>query len=395
MNILGGAQQRIGLSPSAKIAFLLIVSLLLWSMGAPALLQNVHAANLTSVSDTLSTSAPNALARNTIQFTSTSAILHSQTIALVFDPDTSAFTETYSSASSSDFSLNAGTNYPIVTSCTSGNQATVTANNYNTGGNEGVTFSLCAGATDIATGTPVTLVVGSTTQLFANPATPGQSYRVTIGGTQVNAGETRIEVVNQVTLTASVATQFTFTVLPVAAGVSINGETTTTGTTSTATSLPFGSLASGTPEVVGQMLQVSTNAENGFSVTVQENQPPTSATGATIDLFRNGATTSVPTIWIAPSAIVGQPNTYGHFGLTTDDTSVTDGGIGFTPTTTTPYVGNFDQPLVVFANPGATSINGGRGIGTTTVGYKIQVSDLQEAGNDYTNTLTYVATPTF
>ena len=36
----------------------------------------------------------------------------------------------------------------------------------------------------------------------------------------------------------------------------------------------------------------------------------------------------------------------------------------------------------------------GVGIGTTTVGYKIELSSLQEAG-DYTTTLTYVATPTF
>lgn len=33
--------------------------------------------------------------------------------------------------------------------------------------------------------------------------------------------------------------------------------------------------------------------------------------------------------------------------------------------------------------------------GRTRVGYKIQIGSLQEAGTDYTNTLTYVATPTF
>ena len=35
------------------------------------------------------------------------------------------------------------------------------------------------------------------------------------------------------------------------------------------------------------------------------------------------------------------------------------------------------------------------GEGTTKVGFKVQISGLQEAGDDYTARLTYVATPTF
>jgi len=37
----------------------------------------------------------------------------------------------------------------------------------------------------------------------------------------------------------------------------------------------------------------------------------------------------------------------------------------------------------------------GVGIGTTTVGYKIEISALQEQGESYATTLTYIATPTF
>ena len=58
------------------------------------------------------------------------------------------------------------------------------------------------------------------------------------------------------------------------------------------------------------------------------------------------------------------------------------------------YVGNFDNPRGIFWHTGpsdGTTAN----IGSTTVAYTIQVGALQEAGNDYTNTLTYVATPTF
>ena len=34
-------------------------------------------------------------------------------------------------------------------------------------------------------------------------------------------------------------------------------------------------------------------------------------------------------------------------------------------------------------------------IGRVTVGYQIQITALQEAGDDYNTTLTYIATPTF
>ena len=35
------------------------------------------------------------------------------------------------------------------------------------------------------------------------------------------------------------------------------------------------------------------------------------------------------------------------------------------------------------------------GIGAARIGYQVQISALQEAGDDYTTTLRYIATPTF
>ena len=52
------------------------------------------------------------------------------------------------------------------------------------------------------------------------------------------------------------------------------------------------------------------------------------------------------------------------------------------------------SPRVVMSHTGPA--NGTvTGEGITNVGYKVQISGLQEAGDDYTATLTYVATPTF
>lgn len=389
MNTLLGNRDRLGLAVSTKVAFLLIVSLLLWSLGVPALLQQAHAANLTFVSDTLSSSNLSTVTKHVIRFTNPTAINPGDSIKIQLDPNGSAFSEAFSAATTSDIFLSG---FTIVTSCTTGQQATVAAS-YNGGTDENLTFTICGTASAITGGTANIITVGSTTPLWTNPAGAG-SYRITIGGSMTDSGETRVAVLQNVTVTASVNTSFTFTVSGVASSTSIGvgGGGDQTSTTSTATAMKFGTLASGTPYINAQQLQVSTNARNGFSVTVQENQPPTSATGATIDLFKNGATTTTPVPWTSPTAILDVPSSYGHFGVTSNDS---DEGTGeFTATTTTPYVGNFDQPRVVFSHTGPSD-GSTQDKGKAIVGFKMQVSDLQEAGNDYTDTITYVATPTF
>ena len=396
MNKLG-IQNRLGLSLSTQLVLLLAVSILLWSIGAPMLLQRAHAANLTQISDTLSTSNLSTNAKHAIKFTTVSNVGNNQTIKISLDSTTltpagtAAFAEAFSAATSSDiyFGTSTPNGYAVVSACTSGNQVQAVGT-YNTGTDENLTFTICPSSpTIIASSTQVNIVVGSTTQLWTNPAGTG-SYRVNVY-TPYDQGETRIAVLPVVTLTANVSTSFTFTVSGLATTTGLFGNLATTTASSTATALPFATLASSTgPVVLAQQLNVTTNARNGFSVTVQENQPPTSSTGATIDLFKNGATTSVPTAWTAPTAILDVPSTYGHFGITSDD--VDEGGGEFASGAL--WAGNINQPRVVFSHTGPS---GGvtQNKGKADVGYKIQISDLQEAGTDYTNTLWYVATPTF
>jgi hypothetical protein len=73
-----------------------------------------------------------------------------------------------------------------------------------------------------------------------------------------------------------------------------------------------------------------------------------------------------------------------------DDTNLTGGAFG-----SNLWVGNFSTTTrVVFSH--ATSSDGTtQNIGMTKVAYALQVGALQEAATDYTNTLTYVCTPTF
>jgi len=403
MNLLENRQDQISLAHSGKLALLLIVSLLLWFIGAPSLFSRVNAANLTLVSDTLTQSGPSQLSGHSIQFTATSAIAPSGTITVSLDPlnplggalgsGGSAFTEAFSTATSTDVTFYAGsTPYTVVTGasgCTSGNQVQAVGS-YNGGSNENLAFTLCAGAAQINAATVVTIGVAtssSATKLWTNPPTTG-SYRIDVT-TPSDAGETQVAIVNNVTLTASVNTTFTFTVSGLATSTVV-GDDTTTGST-TATALPFGVLSSSptASSSLAQRLNVSTNATNGFSVTVQENQPPTSATGQIIYLFNNGATTSSPILWQSPSSTIGQYNTYGHFGVSsTDDEGGNEFGGG------TQFVGNIVTPRVIFTNSGpADGVT--NNVGSSTVLYKIQIGPLQAAGDDYTNTLWYVATPTF
>ena len=380
---------------AVQVSVVLVVSVVLWSIGAPILFQKAHAANLTSVRDILSTSNLGTVSKHVIQFTNATSTIAGQTIKIQFDPGAAAsnFTEAFSAATTTDF---AATGFTLVTNaaaCSGAASEAYPTGNYNNGTDENIIFTVCP--TDTITPGVITITIGLTTKILTNPAAAG-SYRIVIGGTQDNAGETRVAVLQNVTLTASVNTSFTFTVTGLATSSALFGNNATSSASSTATALPFGTLASSTiasSTVLAQQLNVTTNARNGFSVTVQENQPPTSSTGATIDLFSNGASTTQPIAWVAPTAILDVPSSYGHFGVTSDDADESQ----YTANefaAATKWSGAMDVPKVVFSHTGPSD-GVTQNKGKATVGYRIQISDLQEAGTDYTNTLTYVATPTF
>ncbi len=190
-------------------------------------------------------------------------------------------------------------------------------------------------------------------------------------------------------VTAAVDTTFTFSIAGVAASTTaITGEATTTITT-TATSVAFGTLNAGVIGVAAQSLTVSTNAKNGFSVTIQQDHDLVSASTADINVFVDGDATTTPVAWTPPSGQVGDDTTYGHYGITSEDGTLSWGGGD--PFGSALYSGSFaaTAPLEVFYHNGVA--NGA----TTSVGIKIETSALQEAANDYSNTLTYVATPVF
>ena len=247
----------------------------------------------------------------------------------------------------------------------------------------------------IASTSEVTILIGTNATdgapnaQIVNPASEG-SYEIGFQVGDNDSGWTRVVILDSVEVSAAVDTIFTFTVAGLPANTTFSGTATTTGSTGS-TSIPFGTLEAGVPTTTAQNLTVSTNAANGYTVTMQLDQALQSSTGAVIDGFEDGSNTNTPVVWDEPAGTVGQENTYGHWGFTSTDTDTTrDAGDEFAAGE---YAAASTSPRVVMSHTGPS--NGTGAEGEAIIGYKVEISGLQEAGDDYTATLTYVATPTF
>jgi hypothetical protein len=368
------------------------LAVLLWSLGLPSL-RLADAANLTFVSDTLSDSASSTVSNHDIGFTIPAAgtpLGAGDTITITF-PDGASDFDLSNLGAATDFDFASSSDYTVVLGAPGAGQWGVATSTFD------IVFTAGAGVS-IATGTALSVEIGTNataggngTGQIVNPAT-NTNYEINISTSQGDAGATRVVILDNVLITASVDTTFTFTVAGLGGGESVNG-TTTTGTT-TATAIPFGALQAGVANATtsAQRLSVITNASQGYVVTVQVDDTLISSTGADINLFDDGVENDVPATWSSPSGTVGSPDTYGHWGVTSEDNDTTArGGNEFTSDT---WIAASTTPRVVMGHNGpANGIESGTS--QTDVGYKVEITGLQEAGDDYQAILTYVATPTF
>lgn len=373
------------------VAMLVTLALAMWMLSIHTYAQ---AANLTSVSDTLSDSDSSTLSNHTIEFTipaGSAGVPNGATTTITFP---GGFTIGSVDFTDIDMATSTG-EFTIGGDCT----LTEDVRAFFTG--QILSLVFCPGdGGSLAAGDTVTVEVGlnATTGVagdaqITNHATP-DDYELQIA-TPTDSGRTRVVIIDDVLVTASVATVFDFVVsgFPSATGVNVNG-TSTTGTSS-ATALPFGQLSAGIIETLAQRLNVTTNAKNGFVVTVFQSDDFNSTTGADIDSFFDNTYENTPSDWAAPSAGPSDENEWGHWGLTSSDdinASEFQGCAAFA--TEGCWVAASTTPRQVFA---ATSSADGltANVGSTTVGYQVQITSLQEAADDYQTTLTYIATPTF
>jgi hypothetical protein len=341
-----------------------------------------EAANLTYIKDTLSNSAPSETSNHTIQFLSPTGVGNNETVTVAFPSgfgtSSIVFTDVDLEINGVDETIDNGAPDPGEWGFSwSGNTMVLTA-----AANE----SIAAGATTtIKIGTNAD---GGTNMVTNHSATSSYEFTVTAGS--ADNGQFRVAIIDDVLVTANVNTTLTFTVYGTTTGAVMNGSDPA-DYDSTSITLPFGTLNANDPVTLGQDLTVSTNARNGYVVTVEQDANLLSSTGADIDGFIDGAYTDTPSPWQAPSNNIASENTWGHWGLTSSDTDLLGAGADF----------GSDEWIAASTTPRAIMAHNGPADGTTqdigraSIGYAVEITSLQEAGDDYSTTLTYIATPTF
>jgi hypothetical protein len=244
----------------------------------------------------------------------------------------------------------------------------------------------CTATGAVGVGTQTITIASVTNPVLAGSQTIALgSYEA--GGTVKEDASLVVAIIDNVDVSASVPSTLTFAIVPLASSTPVNGSDTTVAAATT--SLNFGSLMVGASVIVGQELHVTTNANNGYTVTVEQDQNLESNSGAIIDSFDNGVVPANPTIWNVPAGTLDTIMTYGHMGFTTDDVSTNDED--FTAGKWFGFIGATPVPVMYHDGPADGST---QDKGMAKVAYRIQITALQEAG-DYTNTLTYIATPTY
>jgi len=351
-----------------------------------------NAGALTSIKDTLSVSAPSSASNHTIQFTVTTAIPANGSISVDFD---SGFT--FGSVEFGDVDVaSAGGDYTDAAAAT--------------GQTLGVTFNETAQRLLIALGAGNNIEIGEvlTIQIgthatggdaqITNPATTGSKAVTAKTYSAANAtldeGYTFVAIVNGVTLNAVVAASFTFVIDALLTGEAVDSYVITSS--SEDSYVGFGTLTAGTPVTMGSSLSVSSNATNGFVVTVQQNHNMLASSGADIDCFSNGVCTGqTSAAYTAPTGTIGNELTYGHMGLTTEDSATISATASVGAGGTDGYfIGMVTgTPYTIWSYGGAAD-GVTQDIGHIDVGYRVAITALQEAGR-YQSRLMYIATPTF
>ncbi len=244
------------------------------------------------------------------------------------------------------------------------------------------TYSISPGAA-----TTTTIYVDN----VSNPSATGR-YNVLIGSydsgdTDLEHGDAAVYITDALEVSAWIGSILNFEMTN--ENVSEVNGVTITGS-STLDTLPFNELNISASSTLAQTLTMQTNAKNGFSCTVQQDQELTNQSNHTINSFDNspdgtGSSTS-PHTWNAPTGELNAYHTYGHLGLTTDDSSLSS--LDFSGSK---YAGlNGTEPLEVFYNNGPV-IHPVIGSGKAHIAYTIEISALQEEGV-YNSNLTYVCT---
>jgi hypothetical protein len=175
---------------------------------------------------------------------------------------------------------------------------------------------------------------------------------------------------------ATVNPTLSVTVLGLGSGTAIGSFTT--NATTTATSVPFSNLQTGSIKLAAQRITVTTNAAAGYTTVIQQDTNLTKTNGTQIAAVSAG--NASPAGW--PGGI-----TSGVFGYHTTDSSLCTG-------TSNRFLA--DNTFAALTSAAAEiSCNTGPVSGeVTNVVFKVEIEALQASG-DYKNNITYITTPQY
>lgn len=385
-------------APSRKNPLLRILTVSFVALAAFGLyVQVAQAAPLTSVNDLISDSRPSNDVNHTIQMVTPTGVAISETIILKFDDAGDAFDLTSIAFGDLDIAEDTdgspGTCSGTLTDETLA--ATATASDWgvavNTGTDE-ITLTAPSAGTPIAAGACLIIEIGthatSGTNQINNAATQG-SYIIDIAGSMTDSGAALVAVVDEITASVTVDETLSFTVAAVAAAT-CDFNTAPGDITTTATTIPFGT-TTGDVFVDGcHDLEISTNAGDGYSVTVAESDVLTSGGNTIADGSCDGSCTETT---FAAWATASGNNGFGY--CLTDEVGAPSGVAGVNQCSGAslqfkifPSLTASETPEQIMSETTAVAAD------SVIVGYRLSVAASQTAGT-YTNSVVYVATPTY
>lgn len=395
--------------------FLILTTVLfaagVYFLGVP---HQAQAAVLTKVKDVLSTSAPTSDANHVIQFvTATGAAQSSDTITIEFDTTGTGFDLTSIAEDDIDLEVDndAACDGSWTDRATAGSAASdVWGVNINTttdvitlthptndGSTEGITAGRCArvivGNTANGSGTGSNQINNPTKVAGAGTA---DIYTIAIAGTFGDSGDALVAVVEGVSVSVTIDETLTFAIAAVTSGNCTQGGSATAVTTTVST-VPFGTsgLSPNTFYKGCHDLTVSTNASNGYAITTEENRSLLSGTDTLDDTQCDG--TDCTEVIGASTTTAWATSTNNGFGYTC---SGGDCNAAFNTASEFNQFACTGADAVCDPNTGAetaaTPISAATPVSnqTSRIVYKLSFSGTQPAGT-YTNTITYIATPTF
>ena len=385
------------------VALVTAISMLLWMTGMYGWMNIARAASVDDFSVTLTDTEPSVTADHTIAWKTPGGLdAATETWTLTFQSDFDLITNSVAFGDmdlQEDAACDGTYENDFTLAATAGaDQYGITVND---AANDNIVITApSSGTAYIGVDSCVQLLIGTNasggTNQIVNPTTTN-SYTIDIAGGSGNTdtGQTRVYIIDDIEMTASVNTSFTFDIAGVASGqTGANGEANTniaTQNDGTDPEVAWGTLSAGTQYIARHDLTVTTNAQGGFTVTVWQDGNIRSANGSDIDLFQDG-TDGAPQAWASPSNLITDENTWGHLGITSADSTLS-GGDTF-GATLYDALGTESAPLEVFYHDGPAD-GSTADEGATEIGYSLEITALQEAADDYANILTYVATPVF